>query len=133
MLNAFKEWTGHLAVGIEAAAALLIAVAALQALFHAIPLFLPRSDSGNDEKEAVRLRLSHWLTVAIEFELAADILRTAVAPTWNVIGQLAAIVVLRTVLNFFLQQEIGRSLRRRSEQATARALPEKSKPLPLAS
>lgn len=114
MLNAFKEWTGYLAVGIEAAAALLIAIAALQALCHALPLLLPRSDPGNDQKEAVRLRLGHWLTVAIEFELAADILRTAVAPTWNIIGQLAAIVVLRTVLNYFLQQEIARSLKRRT-------------------
>jgi len=122
MLNAFKDWTAYLAVGIEAAAALLIAVAALEALFHAIPLLVPRSDPGNDQKEAVRLRLGHWLTVAIEFELAADILRTAVAPTWNIIGQLAAIVVLRTVLNYFLQQEIARALKRRTELANARAI-----------
>ena len=68
----------------------------------------------NEAKEAVRLQLGHWLTVAIEFELAADILRTAVAPTWNIIGQLAAIVVLRTVLNYFLQQEIARAARRKT-------------------
>lgn len=37
----------------------------------------------------MRLRLSHWLTVVIEFELADDILRTAVAPTWNIIGEFA--------------------------------------------
>jgi len=37
------------------------------------------------------------------------ILRTAVAPTWTEIGQLAAIVVLRTVLNYFLQQEIDKA------------------------
>ena len=58
------------------------------------------------DTEQVRLNLGRWLALALEFELAADILRTAVAPTWNEIGQLAAIIVLRTALNFFLQREI---------------------------
>ncbi len=52
----------------------------------------------------MRLKLGRWLAVALEFELAADILRTAVAPTWTEIGQLAAIAVLRTALNYFLQR-----------------------------
>jgi uncharacterized membrane protein len=117
MLNLIKEWTTYLAGGIEAAAALLVAFAALEALLQAIPLLIPRADPINEEKEAVRLRLGHWLTVAIEFELAADILRTAMAPTWNIIGQLAAIVVLRTVLNYFLQQEIARTARRKAGAA----------------
>ena len=47
--------------------------------------------------------------MALEFELAADVLRTAVAPTWDETGQLAAIVVLRTLLNFFLQKEIDKA------------------------
>jgi uncharacterized membrane protein len=51
--------------------------------------------------------------VALEFELAADILRTAITPSWNDIGQLAAIVVLRTVLNYSLQQEIDKAESRR--------------------
>ena len=52
--------------------------------------------------------------MAVEFELAADILRTAVAPTWTEIGQLAAIAVLRTALNFFLQQEIDKAETRKT-------------------
>jgi uncharacterized membrane protein len=117
MLDFFKQWTTYLAGGIEAAAALLVTISAMEALFRALPLLLRRGDPLNEEKEALRLRLGHWLTVAIEFELAADILRTAVAPTWNIIGQLAAIVVLRTVLNYFLQQEIARTARRKADQA----------------
>lgn len=116
VLALFKEFTTYLAGGIETAAALIIAVAALEALIGAVPLWFPRSDPGDEGKEAIRLRLGRWLTVAIEFELAADILRTAMAPTWNIIGQLAAIVVLRTVLNYFLQLEIARSLQRRALQ-----------------
>jgi uncharacterized membrane protein len=53
----------------------------------------------------------------LEFELAADILRTAVAPTWNEIGQLAAIIVLRTALNYFLQKEIDKAAERGKDVA----------------
>ena len=72
-------------------------------------------------KEDVRLKLGRWLAVALEFELAADILRTAVAPTWNEIGQLAAIAVLRTALNYFLQQEIDKAESRRTIPALVSA------------
>ena len=68
----------------------------------------------------VRLKLGRWLALALEFELAADILRTAVAPTWSEIGQLAAIAALRTALNFFLQREID-SAERRSNLADVKA------------
>jgi len=61
--------------------------------------------------------LGQWLTVALEFELAADILRTAVAPSWNDIGQLAAIIIIRTTLNFFLQKEIDQAEARAKSQA----------------
>ena len=115
----FKQLTVWLASGVEAAAAVIIALAAVEATIRSLLLFLPLPTPGagpghqpQDAKEAVRLRLGRWLAVALEFELAADILRTAVAPTWTEIGQLAAIVVLRTVLNFFLQQEIDKAQNR---------------------
>jgi len=114
MLNLFKQGTIYLASGIEAAAAILIAIAAFEAMCRALVLLVRRSDARNEEKERVRVRLGHWLAVAIEFEVAADILRTAVAPTWNDIGQLGAIVVLRTVLNYSLQQEILRTADRKA-------------------
>ena len=63
-------------------------------------------------KVEVRLGLGRWLALGLEFALAADILRTAIAPTWREIGQLAAIATLRTALNFFLEREIDREDRR---------------------
>jgi uncharacterized membrane protein len=71
------------------------------------------ADDSHDAKEEVRLRMGRWLALALEFLLAADILETAVAPTWEEIGQLAAIAALRTALNFFLQREIDAAERRR--------------------
>ena len=108
MFEALKELTTHLAGAIEVAAAIIIGVAAVEATIRAFPLFIPRTAGLQHEVELIRLRLGRWLTLGIEFELAADILRTAVAPTWNDIGQLAAIVVLRTVLNYFLQREVAK-------------------------
>ena len=55
---------------------------------------------------AIRLSLARYLTLALELQLAADILSTSVAPTWVQIGKLAAIAVIRTMLNYFLTKEM---------------------------
>ena len=113
----FKDVTIHLAYAIEAAAALIIAVAAAKAIVGAVrvlfrqhPVALPADNAAPViSQENVRLELGRWLALALEFELAADILRTAVAPSWDEIGKLAAIAVLRTALNFFLRKEIEKA------------------------
>jgi uncharacterized membrane protein len=62
----------------------------------------------------IRHHLGRWLAFALEFALAADILRSVVAPTWDDIGKLGAIAALRTLLNYFLEREMasGRALLR---------------------
>ncbi len=106
-----KLATMYLAGGVELFAGLVIGLAVLRATVKALRLFFVQHavESG---QETVRLELGRWLALALEFELAADILRTAIAPTWNEIGQLAAIVVLRTALNYFLQKEIDKAAKR---------------------
>ena len=115
MEETIKTFTIWLAIGTEAAAALIIGLATLEAVVSALLLFVPRRASRDGgmqaAREEVRLRLGRWLAVALEFELGADILRTAVAPTWSEIGQLAAIAAIRTILNYFLQQEIEKAER----------------------
>jgi uncharacterized membrane protein len=64
---------------------------------------------------AIRLVLARYLALALEFQLGADILSTAVAPTWTQIGKLGAIAIIRTALNFFLSREM------REERATSEA------------
>lgn len=99
----------YLADAIQFCAAILIGLAAAQATFRSLVVFFRRA-SPESATEEVRLRLGRWLVLALEFQVAADILRTAVAPTWNEIGQLASVIVLRTALNFFLQKEIEKSV-----------------------
>ncbi|MBA3575949.1 MAG: DUF1622 domain-containing protein [Pseudonocardiales bacterium] len=55
----------------------------------------------------IRLSLGRFLTLGLEFQLASDILRTAIAPSFEELGQLAAIATIRTVLNYFLSREIA--------------------------
>jgi len=54
----------------------------------------------------VRLTLARFLAIALEFQLGADILSTAVAPSWDAIGKLGAIAIIRTALNYFLSRDM---------------------------
>jgi uncharacterized membrane protein len=64
----------------------------------------------------LRLDVGRFLALGLEFQLAADLLRTAVSPTFQEIGKLACVAAIRTALNFFLSREI------REEQAQVEKL-----------
>jgi uncharacterized membrane protein len=100
-----KAFTLYAAQFVEGAAALIIVIAVARALVSYFINLLARR-GGTVPKDAIRLSLGRSLALALEFALGADILKTAVAPTWNEIGQLAAIAVLRTGLNYFLEKEL---------------------------
>lgn len=53
------------------------------------------------------LRYAHWLVAGLTFQLAADIVESALAPSWEDIGHLAAIAAIRTFLNFFLGRDLA--------------------------
>lgn len=113
-----KELTLQVSTITEGVAALIIAIAVVEGVIRTLLLILqsfsPSDASSHEAKEDVRLRLGRWLALALEFLLAADILRTAVAPSWSEIGQLAAIATIRTALNFFLQLEIDKAEQRKA-------------------
>ena len=69
--------------------------------------------------EKTRLTLARFLALALEFQLAADVLATAVAPSWTQIGKLGAIAVIRTALNYFLAREIKEEEAATTEPAPA--------------
>jgi uncharacterized membrane protein len=91
---------------VEGIAAIVIA----HAIVRAFVLYTRSSFSSIlVDKMEIRLSLGKSLALALEFLLAADILRTAVAPNWDDIGKLAAIAALRTLLNYFLERELKHS------------------------
>ena len=89
----------------EAVAALIIIIGSLQAMWIYLRRALFSTSDYRDITQS-RIKLGHSLSLGLEFLIGADILKTAVAPTWQDIGQLAAIVAIRTVLNFFLTHEL---------------------------
>jgi uncharacterized membrane protein len=64
------------------------------------------SKNRHADYEKTRLILARFLALGLELQLAADIIATAVAPSWNQVGKLGAIAVIRTGLNFFLAREV---------------------------
>lgn len=96
--------TRHLSTLVEILAALVIGVSLIQFLFKYVSnIWKPHVETKN---QTIRIQFGSSLTVALELLLAADILATAIAPTWDDIGKLAAIAVLRTSLNYFLEREL---------------------------
>ena len=94
------EW---LRLGIDVVGALVIGVGVLVAVgsFVGSPARRPLDFT------STRLGLARFLALALEFQLGADILSTAVAPSWDQIGKLGAIAVIRTTLNYFLMRELA--------------------------
>lgn len=92
---------------VEILAALIIGVAVLQVVITYFRLFF--QPLGNITKEEIRVKFGSSVAVSLELLLGADVLATAVAPSWDDIGKLAAIAVLRTALNYFLERELKHS------------------------
>jgi uncharacterized membrane protein len=104
MENWAEYITKHLSSFVEILAAVVIGIALIQFLIKYISNFT--KPDLEQENQNVRIQFGSSLTIALELLLAADILATAIAPTWNDIGKLAAIATLRTALNYFLEREL---------------------------
>lgn len=108
---------------VEAAGAAIIVAGAVVAFVQFLRVGLgPR----RSEREfvSIRLKLGRFLTLGLEFQLAGDLLRTAISPSFSEIGQLAAIAAIRTALNYFLSREIARE--RAEVDAASDAAPRQS-------
>ena len=110
-----KSVAVYLSMGVEMLGAVIIGVALLQFIAGYVPaLFTQKQYLKNSW---LRVRFGSSLAIALELLLAADILRTAVAPTWDDIGKLAAIAAIRTALNYFLEKELREIEKRVPEES----------------
>ena len=92
-----------LKLGVETVGAAIIALGILSAGWLLVKALARRQTA---DFTAIRLALARYLALALEFQLGADILSTAIAPSWEQIGKLGAIAVIRTALNYFLSREM---------------------------
>ncbi|HEY8560010.1 MAG TPA: DUF1622 domain-containing protein [Pyrinomonadaceae bacterium] len=105
-----------LRLGVEAVGALVICIGVVLAVYQFFRHFRDEQPSNFNR---VRLTLGKYLALALEFQVGADILSTAIAPSWEQIGKLAAIAAIRTLLNYFLTRELEQERRREAESGNA--------------
>lgn len=72
-----------------------------------ILLLQPNKIQSSPLHNRLRLKFGGWLALALEFQLASDIIKTTVAPSYENLIQLGAIAVIRTFLNYFLSKELN--------------------------
>ena len=105
-----KTITIYVSHGLELISAIVIGMAVLNLLYNFFVLQINKDvlqkPPHRGGLEGLRVRFGSSVSVALELLLGADVLATAVAPSWDDIGKLAAIAVLRTALNYFLGKEL---------------------------
>ncbi len=105
MEESLVTMVGYLRLVVEAIGAAVVGVGAVStAILYVLTLIGVR----NYSNVQLRLHLGRYLALGLEFQLGGDILSTAIAPTFEEVQLLAAIVVIRTVLNYFLSKELER-------------------------
>jgi len=86
----------------------VIAIGIIKALIVFTKDALFGGKAGEAIKES-RMELGHSFSLGLGFLIGASILKTTIAPSWTDIGQLASIIAIRTVLNYFLLLDIGKN------------------------
>jgi uncharacterized membrane protein len=107
--------TRHAVVLIDWMALVLIAIGTVEAFVNGLRAMLTQPGASHASR-GVWLRYARWLVAGLTFQLAADILETAIAPSWQDIGRLGAIAAIRTFLNYFLERDLAEVLERQDER-----------------
>jgi len=107
MEEGLKTLAGFVALGTELVCVICIGWGAIETVLRVLAASLKRRIDQPSERRLIWRGFAVWILLALEFALAADIVRTAIAPTWDDIGQLAAIAVIRTGLNYFLEKDLN--------------------------
>jgi uncharacterized membrane protein len=105
-----EEWlhlvTKDAVIVIDAMALIVIVIGTIEAFFTGLRVAFPAPMAHRRFRE-VLVRYGRWLVAGLTFQLAADIIETSIAPSWQEVGQLGAIAVIRTFLNFFLERDLA--------------------------
>jgi uncharacterized membrane protein len=108
-----REWLAIISepatVAIDAIALFVILVGTAEVLFTVVrATFKPL---GEQLARRAWMRYARWLVAGLTFQLAADIIETSVSTSWQTIGRVAAVAVIRTFLNYFLERDVERQQR----------------------
>ena len=119
MEELLRDVANNIGLAAELACIACIAVGAIGAVVRVAMAIAQRRTTDHSTRKSIWMAFAGWIILALEFALAADIVQTAIAPTWDDIGHLAAIAAIRTALNWFLERDL--EAMREPEEASARA------------
>ena len=89
------------------------ALIVLRGVVIALGDFLKKEFSGKKDvvgiHESIRITLGSYLVLGLEFFIAGDIIKTIITPTWESLAILGAVVVIRTILSYFLTKELKKT------------------------
>ena len=118
-----KEWLAvaseQVIVVIDAIAFVVVVIGTVEAIVGVLRVTLG-SASGHERRD-VWLRYSRWLVAALTFQLAADIIETSTTMSMDAIIRIGAVAVIRTLLNYFLERDIGEVRERQLDPPAKRA------------
>jgi uncharacterized membrane protein len=113
-----KQWlvfaTENAIVIIDALALIIIVVGTVEAFFSGLRAML--AEPSGHERRDIWLRYARWLVAGLTFQLAADIIETSITTEWQAVGRIAAIALIRTFLNYFLDRDLEEVRRRQREK-----------------
>ncbi len=113
-----KEWLTFAAenavVVINAISVVVIVIGTIEAFLRGTRAIFRRSVTGHELRSAY-LQYTRWLVAGLTFQIAADVIETSIAPSWEEIGRLGAIAVIRTFLTFFLERDLAEVQQREAE------------------
>ena len=89
------------------------ALIVLRGVVIALGDFLKKEFSGKKDvvriHESIRITLGSYLVLGLEFFIAGDIIKTVITPTWESLGILGTIVMIRTILSYFLTKDLKKT------------------------
>jgi uncharacterized membrane protein len=113
MKELFTLASEHAIIVIDALALVIIVFAALEAFIRSIRgMFSPLPAH---ERRDIWLRFARWLVAGLTFQLAADIIESSITTSWEAVGRLGAIAVIRTFLNYFLERDVAETRERQHQ------------------
>jgi uncharacterized membrane protein len=115
----FRSFANRLSLLVELVAVLVVGFGALEA-FVKLLWIVATPGATHGERKAIWRRFGMWLLLGLEFELAADIIDSVISPTWQDVGMLGAIAVIRTFLNYFLEKDLEEAEKSEVEDISGR-------------
>lgn len=105
-MNVFHNLINIVSFSLNIIGALITIWGILVSLFGFLKKEILQQAEAVQLNETVRIKLGSYLVLALEFFIAGDIVKTIITPTWQSLGILGAIVVIRTILSYFLTKDL---------------------------